>query len=196
MLFFFTSNMAALTSRASNWGRAASSLLYSLMSSISIFYSLAVEQEGILHAHASIRSTEVKIGPFASDTSPKQIDREGLPPLSTVPPPNLNTHVPAAPPSDSFIPFAQQQGFDWFRLQSEEFQLAQQQSFVWFEEFPFLLSNKVLIGAKCTLVCFLIIALQMRRFFTLKMSLLSFSQICLFLFFILAHCRSLAYFRP
>ena len=44
----------------------------------SIFYSLAVEQEGILHAHASIRSTEVKIGPFASDTSPKQIDREGL----------------------------------------------------------------------------------------------------------------------
>ena len=78
MLFFFTSNMAAVTSRASNRGGAASSLLYSLMSSISIFYSLAVEQEGILHAHASIRSTEVKIGPFASDTSPKQIDREGL----------------------------------------------------------------------------------------------------------------------
>ena len=122
-------------------------------------------------------------------------DQAKYPPLSTVPPPNLNTHVPAAPPSYSFIPFAQQQGFDWFRLQSEEFQLAQQQSFVWFEEFPFLLSNKVLIGAKCTLVCFLIIALQMRRFFTLKMSLLSFSQICIF-FFILAHCTSLAYFRP
>ena len=58
-------------------------MLYSLMSSISIFYSLAVEQEGILHAHASIRSTEVKIGPFASDTSPKQIDREGLGKLRT-----------------------------------------------------------------------------------------------------------------
>ena len=115
-----------------------------------------------MYAHASIRSAEVKIGPFASDTSPKRIDREGLgkrrkgtrqgfPPLSTVPPPNLNTHVPAAPPSYSFIPFAQQHGFDWFRLQSEEFQLAQQQSFVWFEESPFLLSNKVLIGAKCIL---------------------------------------------
>ena len=110
-------------------------------------------------------------------------DQARYPPLSTVPPPNLNTHVPAAPPSYSFIPFAQQQGFDWFRLQSEEFQLAQQQSFVLFEEFPFLLRNNVLIGAKCTLVCFLIIALQMRRFFTLKMSLLSFSQICLFFFF-------------
>ena len=73
------------------------------------------------------------------------------PPLSTVPPSNLNTHFPSAPPSYSFIPFAQQQGFDWFRLQSEEFQLAQQQSFVRFEEFPFLLSNKVLIGAKCIL---------------------------------------------
>ena len=109
-------------------------------------------------------------------------DQARYPPLSTVPPPNLNTHVPSAPPSYSFIPFAQQQGFDWFRLQSEEFQLAQQQSFVLFEEFPFLLRNKVLIGAKCTLVCFLIIALQMRRFFTLKMSLLSFSQICLFFF--------------
>ena len=108
-------------------------------------------------------------------------DQARYPPLSTVPPPNLNTHVPSAPPSYSFIPFAQQQGFDWFRLQSEEFQLAQQQSFVLFEEFPFLLRNKVLIGAKCTLVCFLIIALQMRRF--LKMSLLSFSQICLFFFF-------------
>ena len=81
-------------------------------------------------------------------------DQARYPPLSTVPPPNLNTHFPAAPPSYSFIPFAQQPGFDWFRLQSEEFQLAQQQSFVWFEEFPFLLSNKVLIGAKCTLVCF------------------------------------------
>ena len=44
MLFFFTSNMAAVTSRA----------------------------------HASIRSAEVKIGPFASDTSPKRIGREGL----------------------------------------------------------------------------------------------------------------------
>ena len=109
-------------------------------------------------------------------------DQARYPPLSTVPPPNLNTHVPSSPPSYSFIPFAQQQGFDWFRLQSEEFQLAQQQSFVLFEEFPFLLRNNVLIGAKCTLVCFLIIALQMRRFFTLKMSLLSFSQICLFFF--------------
>jgi len=86
-----------------------------------------------------------------------------VPPLSTVPPPNLNTHVPAAPPSYSFTPFAQQQGFDWFRLQSEEFQLAQKQSFVWFEEFPFLLSNKVLIAARCTLVCFLIKALQLHR---------------------------------
>ena len=35
-------------------------------------------QEGILYAHASIRSAEVKIGLFASDTSPKQIDREEL----------------------------------------------------------------------------------------------------------------------
>ena len=78
ILFFFTSNMAVVTSRASNLGGAASSTLYSLMSSISIFYSLAVEQEGILYAHASIRSAEVKIGLFASDTSPKQIDREGL----------------------------------------------------------------------------------------------------------------------
>ena len=78
-------------------------------------------------------------------------DYARYPPLSAVPPPNLNTHVPAAPPSYSFIPCAQPQGFDWFRLLSKEFQLAQQQSFVWFEEFPFLLSNKVLIGAKCIL---------------------------------------------
>ena len=188
--------MAAVTSRASNRGGAASSTLYSLSS----------WTEGNLYAHASIRSAEVKIGPFSSDTSQKRIGREGLgkcrtgtrqgtPPLSTVTPPNQNTHVPAAPPSYSFIPFAQQQGFDWFRLQSEEFQLAQQQSFVLFEEFPFLLRNNVLIGAKCTLVCFLIIALQMHRFFTLKSSLLSFSQSRIF-FFILAHCSSLAYFRP
>ena len=172
-------------SRASNRGGAASSTLYSLSS----------WTEGNFYAHASIRSAEVKIGPFAYDTSPKRIGKARYPPLSTVPPPNLNTHVPAGPPSYSFIPFAQQQGFDWFRLQSEEFQLAQQQSFVLFEEFPFLLRNNVLIGAKCTLVCFLIIALQMHRFFTLKSSLLSFSQSRIF-FFILAHCSSLAYFRP
>ena len=78
MLFFFTSNMAAMTLGASNWGGAASSTLYSLMSSISIFSSLAVEQKGILYAHASIRSAEVKIGPFSSDTSPKRVDRGGL----------------------------------------------------------------------------------------------------------------------
>ena len=78
MLFFFTSNMAAVTLGASNWGGAASSTLYSLMSSISIFSSLAVEQKGILYAHASIRSAEVKIGPFSSDTSPKRVDRGGL----------------------------------------------------------------------------------------------------------------------
>ena len=68
MLFFFTFNMAAVISRASNRGGAASSTLYSLSS----------WTEGNLYAQASIRSAEVKIGPFASDTSPKRIGREGL----------------------------------------------------------------------------------------------------------------------
>ena len=88
-------------------------------------------------------------------------DYARFPPLSTVPPPNLNTHVPAGLPSYRFIPFVQQQGFDWFRLQSEEFQpalsnkvlvwrvsiLTQQQGFDWCKVHPGMFFNHITADA-------------------------------------------------